>query len=540
MDVLSGKPQSWLSWFLRGILIVAFLILFSKLVEVQIIKGSYYRALAEENRIRHIPIPAPRGKIIARGGETLAGNIEVKRRVKFLSQGGFEITDDLTGAGEDEIITDFRRYYSLGAKFAHGSGYLGEVSPDEVGKIDPLCQIKGPRILGALAGQTGLEAQYECFLSGTPGEELVEVDTSGKKIRTLGKREPVAGRDLKTTIDYKLQTETANAMEDKKGAVIVSDTLGEILAFYSAPSFDPNKIGEGLFTDPDLPFFNRVIGGTFHPGSVFKPLVAISALEEGKIDENFRFNDTGVITVKTLYGDFSYTNWYFTQYGGREGEIYLIRAIARSTDTFFYTVGEMVGPESIAKWAGKLGLNKESGIDLPGEVKGLIPTPEWKEKVKKEKWFLGNTYHMSIGQGDVAVSPIEINTYISAIASGNLCKPHFTGDANCEDLKLQKENLNLVRDGMREVCSTGGTGYTFFDFSQKHNGIEVACKTGTAESSTDDEEPHAWFTLFAPVGDNLTPQVVATVLVERGGEGSKVAGPIARKILDKWVLETNP
>ena len=533
--------QSWLSWFLRGVVIVSFLILFSKLVEVQVIKGDYYRGLAEENRIRHIPIPAPRGKIVARGGEILAGNIDVKRRVKFLSQGGFEVTEDLTGATEEEIITDYKRYYTLGPKFAHGLGYLGEVSAEEVEKIDPECPEKGPRMSGALTGKVGLEQQYNCLLSGVPGEELIEVDTSGKKIRTLGKREPLPGQDLKTTIDFTMQTEAAKAMEGKKGAVVVSDAKGEILAFYSGPSFDPNKIDTSLFTDPDLPFFDRVIGGVYHPGSVFKPLVAMSALEEGKINKSYRFTDTGVLTVKTLYGDFSYSNWYFTQYGGVEGEIDLTRAIARSTDTFFYTIGEMVGPEKIAFWANKFRLDQKTGIDLPGEISGLIPTPEWKKKIKKESWFLGNTYHMSIGQGDVAVTPLGINTYISAIAAdGKLCKPHFAGEAECEQLNLEKENLELIKKGMTGVCSQGGTGYTFFDFAAKHDGIEVACKTGTAESSTDDTEPHAWFTFFLPAGAGGPPGIVATILVEKGGEGSKVAGPIARQIADVWVLKNNP
>ena len=148
---------------------------------------------------------------------------------------------------------------------------------------------------------------------------------------------------------------------------------------------------------------------------------------------------------------------------------------------------------------------------------------------------------MSIGQGDVAVTPLGINTYISTIAAdGKLCKPHFAGEAECEQLNLEKENLELIKKGMTGVCSQGGTGYTFFDFAAKHDGIEAACKTGTAESSTDDTEPHAWFTFFLPAGTSGPPGIVATILVEKGGEGSKVAGPIARQIADVWVLKNNP
>lgn len=506
---------------------VIFLILFSKLFETQIIKGNYFRTLAEENRIRHIPIPAPRGKITARGGEILAGNVEVKRRIKFSEGGGFTITDDLTGATEEEMITDYRRFYALRDKFAHGSGYLGEVDADEIDKINPDCPEKGPRLSGMTIGKSGLEKKYECRLSGVAGEELIEVDTSGKKIRTLGTRSPIPGQDIKTTIDFGLQKEVATQMGGKKGAAVITDVNGEILAFYSGPSFDPGAISTDLFKNPDLPFFDRVISGTFHPGSVFKPIVAIAALSERAIDKNFTFDDPGVIKVN----DFSYANWYFTEYGAHEGRIGLVRAIARSTDTFFYKIGEMVGPEGVAKWAGVFGLNQKTGIDLGGEVAGLIPTPEWKKKVKKEAWFLGNTYHMSIGQGDVAVTPLEINMYIAAIAKeGSLCKPHFSfGQESCRELDVEKEDLEQVVEGMKEACAAGGTGYTFFDFAASHGGRDVACKTGTAESSTDDQEPHAWFTLFAPAEK---PEIVATILIEHGGQGSQVAGPIARRIMD--------
>lgn len=533
----SIKSQSWLAWFLRGTLLILFLLLFAKLVEIQIIKGDYYRNLSKENRIRRVTIPAPRGKILARGGEVLAGNIEIKKKIEFVDSGGFVLSEDLTDASSEEIVTDYKRYYPLEDKFSHALGYLAKVNEKEVGKINPKCPEKGPRSSDSLIGKTGLEESYECFLAGAPGEEIIEVDASGHKVRILGKKDPVPGQDLITTIDYGLQIEVASKMDGKKGSAIVTDTSGQILAFYSYPSFDPNifinkgngeEIGN-LLKDENLPFFNRVIGGTFHPGSVFKPLVAIAALEESAIDENFYYTDEGVITVN----DYSYSNWYFTEYGRTEGSIELTKAIARSTDTFFYTVGQMLGPEKIAKWADTFGLNSPTGIDIPGEVGGLIPTPEWKKKTKKELWYLGNTYHMSIGQGDVSVSPIEINTYISAIpAGGTLCQPRFNMNKNsvCQKVKVSQSNLDLVTKGMEDACSEGGTGYTFFDFPGKHGGIKVACKTGTAEVSADGT-PHAWFTFFAP---SEKPQIVTTILIEKGGQGSNVAGPIAREIADYY------
>ena len=523
--------ESWLSWFLRGLLIVGFLILFARVAELQIIKGNYYRNLAEENRIRQIPIVAPRGKILARGGEVLVGNIESKKRIKFDPKEGYIKTDDLEGAPDEEIITDYKRTYILGSKFSHVSGYVSEVSPADVNKVDPKCPQKGLRKSGIYIGVSGLEKEYNCVLSGVDGEELIEVNTRGIKIRTLGTKAVVPGADIYTTIDYSLQEKIPEFLDVSKGAVVVTDTKGEVLALHSSPSFDPQNLTPSL-TNSDEPFFNRAISGTFHPGSVFKPVVAIAALAEGKIDKDFRFVDTGVLNVKTPYGDFSYSNWYFNQYGRTEGQIDLKKALARSTDTFFYKIGELLGPDKIAYWAGKFGLSKKTGIDLPGESVGLVPTPGWKVKTQGEKWFLGNTYHFSIGQGDLSVTPIEMNQAISAVGSGGkLCKPHIIKSGNsCSDLRLNKDDLKLVKEGMKMVCEEGGTGYTFFDFAAKNGGVEIGCKTGTAEVGIDGIT-HAWFIFFGPV-DNA--EIVATVLVERGGEGSKVAGPIARKIADYY------
>lgn len=536
-SLASTKSQSWLSWFLRGTLIFLFLILLAKIIEVQVIKGNYYQNLSQSNRIRHITIPAPRGKILARGGEELATNVDIKKRIKFDSDGGFKITDDLTNATAEEFITDYKRVYPMGDKFSHPLGYLAQVGDQEVGKINPACPEKGPRVSDILIGKTGLEQTYECLLLGTPGEELVEVSATGNEIRILGRREPTPGQNLKTTIDTGLQSEVALAMEGKKGAVIVTDATGQILAFYSYPTFDPNLFLNknnsqeiaGLLKNTGLPFFDRVISGTFHPGSVFKPIVSLAALQEGAIDKNFRYNDTGIINVN----QYSYSNWYFTQYGRTEGLVDLVKAIARSTDTFFYTIGQMTGPDTIAKWAKSFGLDTVTGIDIPGEVAGLIPTPEWKKATRNEAWFLGNTYHMAIGQGDVSVTPIEINNYISGIANGGkICKPRFNMEnpQNCRTVSVSKNNIDLIKQGMEAACSEGGTAYTFFDFSQKHSGVKVACKTGTAEVGTDGT-PHAWFTFFAPA-DN--PQIVATILIEKGGEGSSIAGPVARKIADYY------
>lgn len=483
------KNDSWLSWFLRGVLILGTLILIARLFELQIIKGNYYRDLSEGNRIDKIKIVATRGKILARGGEALTG-----------------------------------------ADFAHITGYLAETNENEVGKIDPACIEKGPKRLGQLVGRGGLQEYYNCILSGVDGEELVEVDSLGNKIRSLGFKEPVSGGDLKTNIDFGLQKEIAKSFDGEPGAAVVTDKKGEILALYSSPSYDPNDIVKSL-NDLRLPLFNRAIGGLFHPGSIFKSLVSTAALEEGKIDANYRYTDTGVLTVESIYGNYSYSNWYFTQYGGVEGEIDLTKALARSTDTFFYKIGELTGIDNLIEWMKKFGLTKLTEIDIPGEILSLVPSPDWKLKVKGERWFLGNTYHFSIGQGDLALTPIGIHRANLVVTSGGLlCSLKIVGDTVCHNLKIKPENINLVKEGMKKACSIGGTGYTFFDFTSKHDGIDVACKTGTAETN-DDGKTHAWFTAFAPT---TNPEMMLTIMIEGGGEGSKVAGPIARNVMDYY------
>lgn len=485
----SKREQSWLSWFLRGVLILGAFILIARLFDLQIIKGEYYRKLSEGNRIDRIKIKAERGKILSRGGEVLSG-----------------------------------------PEFSHLTGYVAETNEFEVGKIDPDCIEKGPYKLGQIVGRGGLQEYYNCHLTGIDGEELVEVDSMGKKLRTIGVRDPITGSDLKTNIDFNLQVEIAKNFEGKTGSAVATDKNGAVLALFSSPMFDPNDITKSL-SDPELPLFNRAIGGLYHPGSIFKQLVLIAALEEGKIDKDFRYNDTGVVTVESPYGNYSYTNWYYTQYGGQEGEIDLTKALARSTDTFFYKVGEFVGIDNLVEWSKKFGLTKLTNIDIGGEVQSLVPSPDWKEKVKGEKWFLGNTYHFSIGQGDLALTSVGIHRADLAIANGGkICDLKIVGDTSCVNLKLKIENLKLVQDGMRKACTVGGTAFTFFDFAQKHNNLEVACKTGTAETNEDDKT-HAWFTVFAPIEN---PEIALTVMVEKSGEGSKVAGPIARAVFDKY------
>ncbi|MBI2268674.1 MAG: hypothetical protein HYU80_04545 [Candidatus Blackburnbacteria bacterium] len=550
----------------RWVLFLCFLIVFwligiARIIDLQIIRGSYFRALAEGNRIRRIPLKASRGEILDKNGAALARNLPVYKLATFSKGGVVTETQKISReealkiqASDSEqasrIIVDIEREYPLRMASAHLVGYVNEASADEVGS--PACTTTYPLQLGDAIGRMGIEAQYDCILRGINGEELIEVDSRGKIIRKMGRREPVPGNNITLTIDKNIQESAYQALVSApslarssggkpgweggtvaKGALVAQNPAnGELQAMVSVPSFDPNKISQNypsLAKDANLPLFNRAIGGAYHPGSTFKIVTASGALEEGKIDKDFEYKDEGVVTV----GKFNYKNWYFTQYGKTEGLINVVRALTRSTDTFFYYIGGELGVNKLSEWAEKFGLGRPSGIDLPGEVSGLVPNPEWKEKIKKEKWFLGNTYHMAIGQGDMTATPVQIVNMTSVIANGGkLCKPHVVQIAQgCKDIGLKKETMELITEGMVGVCSPGGTAFPLFDLevSVEPPG-RVACKTGTAQFKAD--KTHAWLTSFAP---SQNPDIVLTAILEEGGEGSSVAAPVVRKVLEEWL-----
>src|SRR3989344_1637416 len=556
----------------RWLLLLVCLFVFSlfglaRLFDLQIVRGSYFRSLSDGNRVRRIPIRAPRGEILDRNGQALARNVPVYKLAEF-SSGGVVTRTEVVSREEaikiqssdfvrqSRLIIDIAREYPLNEAAAHLVGYVGEASPEEIASMpNDKCPPLG---LGDLVGRGGIEQQYDCLLRGVDGEELVEVDTQGRLIRRLGRREAIPGESLSLYADATLQKVAYDALQDApnltksiggtnwegggvRGAIVAQEVeTGGILAFVSYPSFNPSTLGEEysrLSADKNLPLFNRVIGGAYHPGSTFKVVSTVAGFEDGKIDRLFQYEDTGRVTA----GTFSYSNWYFTQYGRTEGGIDVVKAIARSTDTFFYKVGELVGAPRLAYWAEKFGYGRKTGIDLPGEVAGLIPNPEWKLETKGERWFLGNTYHMAIGQGDVAASPLQVNQMTQVVASGGvLCKPRVVkGDkGDCGDLGISKEALEVVQEGMKGACSADGTAFPFFNFEPR-----VACKTGTAQ--TVGENTHAWFTVFGPVsslqGQALQSgkQIVLTVLVEEAGEGSRVAAPVARRVLEEWFKGKN-
>ncbi len=479
-----GLPR----WIFAGSLL-AVCLLWVRVIMLAGFLGSRYAVLADENRIKQIIVPAPRGNIFDRNNKLLA-------------------TDNSAGI----------RQYPLGPAAAHVVGYLGAVDPKEVGLLRPR---GGKYNLHDLIGRGGIEKVMEEVLKGQDGGRIVEVNQAGVAVRDMGTAPPIPGQEIHLSLDADLQSVAYEATKFEKAAVVVSvPSTGEILALVSTPSFDPAT------PKPDSAFLNRAIGALYAPGSTFKMITTIAGIDSGKMSRDFTYQDVGFIRV----GDFTYNNWFFTQYGRTEGVVGWIKALTRSTDTFFYTVGADTGAETLAKYAGDLGLGKLTGIEIDGEVAGLVPTPQWKLKTKGEAWFLGNTYHMAIGQGDVLTTPIQVNLMTNVLATGGKkCRPHLSGSkVSCENVKISPQALDIVSRGMIGACSAGGTAFPLFDFKP-----QVACKTGTAEFVRPDGKigTHAWLTAYAPADH---PTISVTVLVEGGGEGSRAAAPVARKILAKY------
>lgn len=544
----SSELLSLLPLFL---LLLALSIIAARLFYLQVIRANYYKDLSDNNRTRTKVILAPRGIIYDRNGKPLVSNSEVfpvprEQALKLMSEG-------------KKIQSIVRRDYLYKDVFAHVLGYLGQISEDEV--IRPTFSDYS---ISDYVGKMGLEKTYEKILHGENGRELLEVDVQGREIRSLGQEEPIKGQNLHTTLDLDLALSIKDAMSDvDKGAVIASDPRdGSIIALYSKPTFDPNLFTlpqdasnnevEGLLTDSESqPLLNRAIGGIYPPGSTFKLVTAVAALEDGAIQEDTIIEDTGILRV----GDFSFGNWYFLQYGKTEGPLDIVRAIKRSNDIFFYKSAERAGVENISSFAKNFGLGSRMGIDIEGESEGIVPSPSWKEEKIGEQWYLGDTYNYGIGQGYLLTTPLQVNMFTSVFANGGtLFEPHLVKGQKAKVKRqkfLKREYVDLVREGMRQSCETGGVAWPFFDFKVKNarlpvdnqdyieeaSGsaravrIKVACKTGTAEVADKDKDPHAWITVFAPFYD---PEIVLTVLVENGGEGSSVAGPIAKKILQEY------
>lgn len=591
MDEQTTKKNKWA----RLIIIFTFIVLMVRLWDLQVMRGGEMRRLSEQNRVRVKKILAPRGIVFDRNGKILADSRpsfnlyitpedmkdfnqtvdglasllkldreDIIQKLKessnlppsFPVKIGSDISmDDVAKVEANRIYLpgvsmqiEPRRTYPYDTMLAHVLGYVSEINQEELKKESYHGYSRGDYV-----GKYGLEKMYESFLRGTDGERSVEVDAMGREIRTLGRKDPIPGNNLYLNIDMDAQIIAEKALEGKKGgAIAVEPKSGEVLVLASHPAFDPNLFSTGiskenwrsLITDKHHPLQNRVIQGRFPPGSTFKIVLAMKALEDNIINEGVSFSCRGGFP----FGRRVFRCWK------KEGHgiVNLYRAIVESCDVYFYNLGLKIGVDRIHDMSVAIGLGEVTGIDLPGEKKGLIPSTEWKKKTYKQPWYEGETLSVAIGQGAVWLTPIQLVQLSSFVANqGVTFKPQLVNRVVSPDgkilkkfepvllknVKLKKKTIMLVREGMKGVVNEErGTAY-----GSRIEGISMSGKTGTAQSSTLDQArnlgDHAWFIAYAPSDD---PDIAMTIIVEHGGHGSSAAAPIAKAVAESVVREKVP
>lgn len=593
------KPGIFKTFFY--LMLAVFLVLAGYSAYLQIIKGPYYQDLAERNRLRSIPIFASRGIIYDRSLKQLVHNVPVfnlvltlpdlprpavereaviKKAAEIIGVPPPEIFDKLKNTdfkltptiiiAEDlsheilllleskiEQLPGFRieqnivRQYVDAPYFSHILGYLGKLGNDDI-KNNP------DYFLTEKIGKNGLEFFYEKILRGRPGEQLIETDSLGQRKNPIAQNYPQNGQGLVLAIDSELQknlydglARTLRNMHLKKAAALaLNPQTGGILALISFPSFDNNIFAKELSPDeyaklagdPLYPFLNRAIAGRYAPGSTVKPLIGAAALQEKVVSPSTKIFDSGELVLVNQYNPeivYRFPDWK------AHGLVDIYSAIAQSCDVYFYTIGggygniKGLGIEGLKKYFKLFGFGKILGIDLPSEVSGLVPDAQWKEKTKNEHWYTGDTYHISIGQGDLLITPLQLAVASAAIVNGGkVIQPHLVdkivdSDKNIVktiEPKVLQENfiepsyLEIIKKGMRQAVTVGSAPLL--------NDLKTAvgAKTGTAQVAGQ-RNPNAWVTVFAPY-DN--PQVVLVILIENAGEGSQVAVPIAREVLEKY------
>lgn len=437
--------------------------------------------------------------------------------------------------------------------FSHLLGYTGKINESELTEH----KNQGYLISDSI-GKYGIEYSYEPYLRGQSGQRRIEADAIGNIISVLGEIPTKPGQNLVLNIDAELQRALYKQIVAKNGnrkaaAVAMDPRNGKILALVSLPGFDSNLFSAGisqsdyqtLLDNPDRPLFNRAISGIYPPGSTIKPVMASAALQEDIVNENTKIVDNGDLVV----GNFHFRGWK----PGGLGPMDLRSAIAWSSDIYFYTVGggqqklgiSGLGPERIEKYAYLFGMGQKLGIDLQGENTGIIASPQWRKshfkEAAKQEWYLGDTYHASIGQGDMAVTPLQVCEWTAAVAnSGNIYKPYVVDrvlDSSGKTLMqnsptlirsgfIDKKKIEIVREGMRKTVLSGTAKLL------QSLPISSAGKTGTAQfDAADPKATHAWFTAFAPFEE---PQIAVTVMIEAGGEGSSASAPVVKNVLQWW------
>lgn len=547
----------------------------------QMSQGEHYAKLAEHNRLRRAPLIAPRGLVLDRRGRILVENapsyslllrrdlardpgasLEVAARLLGRPLAGLEsalaeqstlprfrpvlLAEELSLGEvaaievvglehpEFEVRVDPHRLYREGADLAHVLGYLGSARPEDLER-EPDATAE------EMFGRDGIERAYDHELRGTNGEEVLVVDSRGRPIEVARRDESEPGADVRLTIDLDLQREAERQLGDRRGAVVALDPRsGAILALVSAPRYDPNLFSgrldrstwQSLIADPGHPLQNRAIRSAYPPGSPFKIVMGVAAVSEGAMGLEERVTCVGQIN---LHGR-RRRCWK----RGGHGSVNLEQAIQHSCDVYFYVLGERLGIERIARYARLFGLDRATGVDLEGERSGLVPDPAWKLAARGAPWYAGETVSVSIGQGPILVTPLQMARMTAVIASrGMLPVPHLRLDRPAPaavETGLDRRAIERVAEAMEAVVAYG-TGA-----ASRVEGVRVAGKTGTVQTHhqatwTDAADipehlrDHAWFVSFAPVD---RPQLVVAVFVENGGHGSKAAAPVAKAIYERF------
>ena len=462
-----------------------------------------------------------------------------------------------------EVKARLFRQYPLGAIAAHALGYINRINKTDIDIIEQNEQeanYKGTDHIG----KTGLEQKYEFQLHGETGYEEVEIDSGGHAIRSLSRTAPVSGNDLTLTLDAKLQEITEKAFGDRRGALVaIEPSTGGILAMVSTPTFDPNLFVDGIRTEdwdqlnnsPDRPMVNRALNGAYPPGSTFKPFMALAALELGKRTPQQAIADPGSFTLGG--------HVFRDDKKGGHGLVDMYKSIVQSCDTYYYMLANDMGIDNITRFMGPLGLGSKTGVDIEGESEGVLPSQEWKKRrfkrPEQQKWFAGETISIGIGQGYNAYTPIQLAQATAALANnGVLFRPHLvryitdskTGEKTLIEpeplrtLPWKQQNIDTIKKAMIGV-NTEGTGARAFAGAEYVSGG----KTGTAQVFSlkgaeyksgklkQELRDHALFIAFAPADK---PKIALAVLVENGGFGAQSAAPIARMVIDYYLLGKNP
>jgi penicillin-binding protein 2 len=579
------------------VVVLVLAILAAGMWRLQILGVTNYRLLADANRVRKIPVVAPRGKIFDREGRILVDNypsvscyllreqaknldadvpmiargldlpveqVQASLR-RYASQPKYvpiplkqDITPDEQAfieahrneLPELETLDEQRRLYPRDGFAAHLIGYVGEVSEEDLNtsKFD----FYEP---GDMVGKFGVEETYDSILRGTDGSRDVVVDSHGRDVGQLGQTLAIPGQDLRLTIDLDLQRVAEQAMQGRNGAIVAMDPhTGEILAMVSRPTFDPNQFAVRLTkaywsqvsSDPDHPMMNKTIQAQYAPGSTFKIIMSLAGLEEGVAQNMHVFCNGG----GTFYGRFFACDQ-------RHGMVDIDHAIPWSCDTFYYTLADKLGIDTIAKYAVEVGLSQKTGVDLPDEATGTMPSTAWKLKTQHEKWYAGETISVGIGQSAIQATPIQLARALSGIASGGVFKrPHLvfpdelppgvasaieatypgSGDST---LPIAPDIWETITDGMAATTMPGGTAAAV-----RLEGIDFAGKTGTAQIvshsagmkslGTGNERANAWFVGMVP---RRNPDIVVAVLCEHGGWGAEAAAPLAAQVINAFVTK---